>query len=50
MSHWALNVCPPLKEVTNEKGEALGEVLTIRNYWGRWCWMFFVTLMGCHLV
>jgi hypothetical protein len=30
-----------LKVVTNEKGEALGELLTIRPYWGRWCWMFF---------
>jgi hypothetical protein len=39
-----------LKVVTNEKGEAVGEVVTIICLWGRWCWMFFVILMGCHLV
>jgi hypothetical protein len=40
----------PLKVVTNEKGEAVVEVVTIICKWGRWCWMFFVILMGCHLV
>jgi hypothetical protein len=38
------------KVVANEKGEALAAVLTIRCLWGRWCWVFFVILMGCHLV
>jgi hypothetical protein len=40
-----------LKVVTNEKGEAVGEVLTIiyiSGEGGAGC--FFVILMGCHLV
>jgi hypothetical protein len=35
-----------LKVVTNEKGEAFGELLTIRPYWGSWCWMFFCHFNG----
>jgi hypothetical protein len=35
-----------LKVVTNEKGEAVGEVLTIICKWGRWCWMFFCHFNG----
>ncbi len=40
-----------LKVVTNEKGEALGEVLTITVYvsGGGGAGCFFVILMGCHL-
>ncbi len=39
-----------LKVVTNEKGEAVGEVLTIICSWGGGAGCFFVILMGCHLV
>ncbi len=41
-----------LKVVTNEKGEAVGEVLTIIQYvsGGGGAGCFFVILMGCHLV
>jgi hypothetical protein len=35
-----------LKVVTNEKGEAVGEVVTIICKWGRWCWMFFCHFNG----
>ncbi len=35
-----------LKVVTNEKGEAVGEVVTIICLLGRWCWMFFCHFNG----
>ncbi len=35
-----------LKVVTNEKGEAVGEVVTIIYQWGRWCLMFFCHFNG----
>jgi hypothetical protein len=40
-----------LKVVTNEKGEAVGEVVTIICWWGEVVLdVFFVILMGYHLV
>jgi hypothetical protein len=39
-----------LKVVTNEKREAVGDVLTIICSWGGGAGCFFLILMGCHLV
>ncbi len=47
---WSFPAKVHLKVVTNEKGEAVGEVVTIICNGGGGAGCFFVILMGCHLV